>query len=106
MEVGIDEMIAIYASRRGLSAEKTSLMVKVIDCESDFNPNAYNPHDPNSGSRGIAQFQNGTFKHFSKEAGLKDPDVWNPAHSLDVMAYMFSKNLEKHWSCTKIVQSS
>lgn len=103
LKMDIDEVIALFASKHGLSDEDAELMKKVVFCESSNNPKAFNPHDPNSGSKGIAQFQDATFAHYAKEVGLVDPDVWNPFHSLDVMAYMFSKNEHGQWSCYKMV---
>lgn len=73
-------------------------MHKTIDCESTWNPNAFNPNDPN-GSRGIAQFQSPTFYYYAKQLGLYKPDIWNPFTQIEVMSFMWSRGLAYHWSC-------
>jgi hypothetical protein len=94
----IDRYAAMYP---GASSEE---MYKTIKCESSFNPKAWNKNDPNGGSKGICQFQPGTFAYYSKLAGIENGDIWNVDHQLQTMAYMFSKGLQNHWSCYKMIK--
>ena len=73
----------------------------VAKCESNFRADALNRADPGTGSKGVFQFQDGTFMEFSKKAGLLDADVWNPWDNIEVAAYMFSlgDSGKKHWTC-------
>lgn len=87
---------------RGLSDEMTDKMIRTIECESGFNPGAYNgsdSHKTSVGSHGIAQYASGTIKHYGKEAGLTNPDPYNVRHSLFTMAYMFDIGEAKQWTC-------
>lgn len=92
----IPQLIALYSTLYGVSGET---MTKVLDCESSFNPGAYNATDGHGGSRGIAQFQTTTFDTFAVKAGLIDPNVWSAEDSIHVMAYMFSIDKATAWSC-------
>lgn len=88
-----------FAYRYGIDAEE---FMKVAECESNLNEKAWNKSDPNTGSKGVFQFQDATFAHYSKEAGIDTPDVWNPWDNIETAAYMFSKGQQKQWSCYKI----
>lgn len=76
-------------------------MSKVITCESGGNRLAINRNDPYGGSKGIAQFLQPTFDHYSKLAGIKNGDIWNVDDQLNTMGYMFSKSQEHQWSCAR-----
>lgn len=74
-------------------------MRTTIKCESNFDPIAWNKSDPYGGAKGIGQFLQPTFDHYSKKAGIENPDIWNVDHQLQTMAYMFSIGEERQWVC-------
>lgn len=80
--------------------QNSKVISAVLNCESGFDPFAYNPKDP-GGSYGIAQFGTSTFYHFAPQIGIKNPDVWNPEQEIDTMAYMFSlgEKTRRRWTC-------
>lgn len=88
--------ISLYSLYYNIDENKLRTTIK---CESNFNPKAYNGSDPNGGSKGIAQFQSGTFYNYSKFIEIEKPDVWNAEHSIKTMAYMFLKGQQNQWSC-------
>ena len=95
----VREGVDFYADKWGVSRK---VMHFVVKCESDYNPKAYNGNDKHKnsvGSHGAGQYAKETFDTFSKEMGLENGDPYNPNHALDVMGYMLSKGLGRHWSC-------
>lgn len=58
----------------------------------------HNPHDPNSGSWGIFQFQEATFFGWAKERGL-DYDINSTVDQVEMTAWAFSQGRASHWSC-------
>lgn len=83
----IKQRIADLSQKYGLDYEQLS---SVIQCESQFKTSA-------TGDKGlafgIAQFHLATFNGFCKG------DYYNTFDQLECMAYMFSINQAKHWSC-------
>ena len=92
----------MYAAKYGIDFYE---FLAVGKCESKLRASAFNPKDPNGGSKGVFQFQPETFKYFSKKAGLINADVWNPWHNIETAAYMFSlgEKGKRHWSCYQIL---
>jgi hypothetical protein len=74
-----------------------------MDCESDFNQNAWNKEDPNGGSFGILQFQIATFYGFAKEVGIDNPDIWNAEQQIEIADYMISTGHLSLWTCGRII---
>jgi len=64
--------------------------LKVVECESNFNPNA-----DNGVSRGISQFVLSTWKRY---CGEKD-ERFDAYKSLECQAKMWQKGLKYHWDC-------
>lgn len=89
-------VLEAFAYRYGIDANEFR---KVAECESHLNEKAWNKLDPNTGSKGVFQFQDATFAHYSKEVGIVNPDVFNPWHNIETAAYMFSKGEQKQWTC-------
>lgn len=95
-----EAIIRSYAAVYGVSGDE---LYNVAKCESSLNSRAFNAQDPNGGSKGVFQFQNSTFAKFAPEAGIVNPNVWNPLDSIQTAAYMFSIGEQHRWSCyTKI----
>lgn len=84
------------AEKLGVSAATVEV---TITCESNWDVRAWNKKDPGDGSKGIAQFQDGTFAMYSKLAGVEHGDVWSAKDSIDTMVYMFSIGQQRQWSC-------
>jgi len=98
------ELVDFYAEKHGV--DKT-IMNKVVKCESSYNPNAVNwsdSHKLSKGSHGIAQFSQQTFEQYAKQMGKEYTDPYNPREALDVMGYMISKGLGRHWTCFRALQ--
>lgn len=95
----VDEKIDHYATMYGVRAET---MHATIKCESNYIETAHNKSDPMGGAKGIAQFLQPTFNHYSKLAGA-EPDIWNTDAQLQTMAYMFSIGEAKQWTCYRKV---
>ena len=100
VKASLSDLIAYNADKYQVDSESIS---KTIHCESRNNPKAINRNDPNGGSKGIAQFQTKTFYNYAKKINIKNPDIWNTEQQVEVMAYMFSINQQKQWSCARIV---
>ena len=96
----LSDVITYNSDKYQVDSESIS---KTIHCESRNNPKAINKNDPNGGSKGIAQFQTKTFYNYAKKINIKNPDIWNVEQQVEVMAYMFSINQQKQWSCARIV---
>lgn len=77
-------------------------LVKTIQCESGFKPDAVNwedSHRTTKGSHGIAQFSKTTMKEFARQSGLNYTDPYNPKESIELMAWAFAHSEANHWSC-------
>ena len=94
LELSLQSLAGYY----GISEKEAS---STINCESGFNPSAFNHSDPYGGSKGIAQFLQGTFDNYSSQLGIENADIWDPYQQLEVMSYMWSLKQEKQWSCYK-----
>lgn len=77
-------------------------MHTTIDCESQYNVRAHNKSDPYGGAFGVAQFLTPTFNKYAPLAGVENPDIHNPEHQLQTMAYMFSIGEAKQWTCFRL----
>lgn len=74
------------------------LQDEILHCESEWNPNAYNP----SGASGIAQFMPGTWAWGEQLFGeMGSP--WNPYDAIDMMNAFARNGMLTHWSCYWIV---
>ncbi len=99
VELTMPQLVDFYADKWGVSRVE---MRTVVNCESGYNPKAFNGNDIHKlsvGSLGIAQFSNETFLHYAKQMGKDYSNPYNPDEALDVMAFMFSKNQKRHWTC-------
>lgn len=97
-ELTVEEKVDFWANEYGVSAEE---MHRTINCESSYVETAHNKSDPHGGAIGIGQFLTPTFRAYSKEAGIEDADIWNTDHQLQTMAYMFSINQARQWTCAR-----
>lgn len=93
------EDYAIYVSQR--ERVPIPLVLKILKCESGFNPTAWNKSDPHGGAKGIAQFLEPTFRNFSRVYDIHAPDIWNPFQQINLLVYMVKDGLERHWTCAR-----
>lgn len=71
----------------------------VIDCESGFDLNAYNPRATRFGhSYGVAQFMPTSWGWFN-EIRETNKDYINPLHQLEMMSWAFKNGYASHWDC-------
>jgi hypothetical protein len=77
-------------------------MHTTVNCESQYNVKAYNGSDPYGGAIGVAQFLTPTFNKYAPLAGVESPDIHNPEHQLQTMAYMFSIGEASQWTCFRM----
>lgn len=79
-------------------------MESVVSCESQWNPNALNPHDPTKDgsdsvwSTGLLQFKDGLFAATGKKLGIENLDIHNGFQQLEAFAYLWSIGQEKRWA--------
>lgn len=78
---------------------RSDVMLRVAKCESNYNPNAYNPKDPNGGSWGLFQFQKPTFKMFAVESKMNWLEIENWKHQTELASWSFANGKEQHWAC-------
>lgn len=102
--ISLEDKFTYYADKWEVKEQDLRTVVK---CESNYNPNAVNwqdSHKDSKGSFGISQFAKGTITMYGNQIGIENPDPYNVDDSLDVMAYMFSKKLQRHWSCSRLLR--
>ena len=75
-----------------------AVMLKIGQCESGFDENAWNKSDPNGGSHGYMQFQTSTFYSYAKKLNIENPDIKDKVQQAQVSAYMFSIGEGKQWT--------
>lgn len=90
----IKEAIVYVANKYGV--EESQLMT-TIKCESEFYHNQYGD---DGAAFGLAQYHKPTFDRFCTG------DYYSAKDQLECMAEMFSKGLQKHWTCWRIYFSS
>ena len=92
------ETISLYAPTKAIEKE----LLKVAICESKLNPNAIHYNDGGKGkhSVGIFQYQENTFKNFSKLMGEK-LDYYSYNDQIKLTSWIFANHpeLKKHWTC-------
>lgn len=99
-EYTTQELVEYFAHQYGNSSTE---LTKVMMCESSGNEKAWNKLDPGVGSKGVMQFQEGTFYGYAAKINIKNPDIWSKRQQIEVASYMFSQGLSYHWSCAKIL---
>lgn len=83
--------------------EIADILIKLIECESGFNPDAWNKKDPNGGSIGILQYQIPTFYYYASKYGIENPDIWNSEQQIELAVYLIQDNKITLWTCGRIV---
>lgn len=95
----IKELIASYGG------SQAQIIHTIAHCESRLNPKAINYHDGghNKHSVGILQFQEATFKEWSKRLG-EELDYYSSYDQIKVAKYMIEKGQARQWSCARIMK--
>lgn len=88
----VDGLINEYSTVYGVSA---SLMRKIIQCESSFNPNAVGD---GGHSRGLVQI------HRPSWPNISDAEAFDPEFAINFLASKLSKGQGYLWSCFRLVQ--
>jgi LysM repeat protein len=89
--------IGVVDSAAALYGVDPALMVRIIECESGFNPNAYNP----SGATGIAQFMPGTY--YGSWNIYKDQyPLSSPIGQIYAMALKIHEGDVRAWVCASL----
>lgn len=93
----IQEQVEYWAKFYDIDKER---MLKVIKCESGFNPNAIHYNDGGKGkhSVGLMQFQKSTFDLWEKKLG-EDLDYYSYYDQIKLASFMWSKNQMNQWTC-------
>lgn len=94
----IDDLLRKFSAQYGV---KYSEMHRTMMCESGGNPLAVNRHDPHGGAHGLMQFLRPTFYKYAPLAGIKKPDINNPAHQVQTAAFMFAIGEKSQWTCAR-----
>ncbi|MEA2645535.1 MAG: trimeric autotransporter adhesin, partial [Chloroflexota bacterium] len=83
----IPDIIRAAAAKWGANPDQ---LLRVANCESHFNPRAYNS---SSGASGLFQFKPSTY------AAHGGTNIWDPVEQSDIAAKMFSQGLARQWGC-------
>ncbi len=93
-----DEIILWIKSYAAIYKIPETGMIKLAECESGMNPEAFNPKDPKGGAYGLFQFLKPTFEAFKKEAKMPDLDYKDWRHQIQLTAWAFANNkYPQHW---------
>lgn len=99
-EIMLEEYVHLMARQYGVSAFQ---MKVTIECESGWQVDVVNDQEQHSdgyhSSYGLGQFHPKTFAWFADEAGIYIPDIWNPLHQIEAMAWAFANGKQRHWTC-------
>lgn len=83
---------------KDLATSTRQEIYKTIEAESNFSATAHNLKDPHGGAKGIAQFLQPTYDHYSKGAGVVQGDIWDVDNQIKTMVYMFRIGEAKQWT--------
>lgn len=76
----------------------SDLAFKIIECESEWNPNAIGK----AGEIGLAQFKIGTWHWLSKKAGV-NLDINSLRDQIWLLQWALDNGFESHWTCFNLV---
>ena len=87
---------------RYFPANRVEQALRVMDCESGGDPNAFNPR---SGASGLMQHLQRYWDYRSTRAGWAGADIFNPTANIAVAAWLAQDGVDKglsywhHWQC-------
>ena len=82
------------------------LMIKLAQCESGLDPEAFNPKDPQGGAYGLFQYLRPTFEKFKKEANMPELEYKSWQDQIKLTAWAFAnKKYPPHWlNCAHFIK--
>jgi len=88
----VQDLIRKYSQKYELDPE---MMLKLADCESRFKTDIVTL----GRYYGVYQFSGPTFKQYSKELKIENPDPLDPEQNIEVAAYMIQNGQIGRWGC-------
>lgn len=76
--------------------EAVDWALRVVTCESNYNPYAKNGH---SSATGLFQFLPGTFEANGKRDGMKSLQIYSWGQQIKIAANMFARGQKGEWEC-------
>lgn len=85
----------------GVYGVSSSLLLRIANCESGYNPRAVNKGYYAGGGHpsGLFQYIPDTWSRYSSKLGKPGYDIWNYQHQAEVTAYAFSIGGASEWEC-------
>ena len=101
------EQIKLYITKIALNYKISSdYMIRLANCESGMNPEAFNPKDPQGGAHGIYQFLKPTWKAWQKESDIKG-NIYDWRAQTEMASWGVSKGRQKAWfNCNYFIQNN
>ena len=101
------DQIKLYITRMALNYEISSdYMIRLANCESGMNPEAFNPNDPAGGAHGLYQFLKPTWRAWQKESGIKG-NIYDWRAQAKMASWGISKGRQKAWfNCNYFIKNN
>jgi len=90
-------LIKYYAHEYSVDPDS---LVSVAECESNLKHT--NIYGDGGAAYGLYQYHKGTFDSFTKSSGLAG-DYKDRESQIQLTAWAFTKGLETHWTCARLV---
>lgn len=95
----VKDIIWEVAESRGMKKDDIYTLMRIIDCESNFDQYAINVNKDGSIDRGLLQFNSRWYKHISSEC------AFNPACAVNEAITVINKNGNfEQWVCSKYIK--
>lgn len=89
----VKSIIDRYAQKYGVNADRAN---RIAQCESGYNPSAFNP---SSAASGVFQQLQRYWPDRANQYGRAEASVFDAEANIDVSMQMLSKGMWSHWSC-------
>lgn len=103
-ELDLIEQIKLWIIKTALEYKvSTDYAIRLAACESNFNPEAYNPKDPQGGAHGLYQYLRPTWNKWQKESGIKG-NIYDWRAQIEITMWGLSKGRQNSWyNCNKYI---
>lgn len=103
-ELDFTEQIKLWIIKTALEYKvSTDYAIRLAACESNFNPEAFNPKDPQGGAHGLFQYLRPTWNKWQKESGIKG-NIYDWRAQIEMTMWGLSKNRQNAWfNCNKYI---